>query len=220
MNFTRNENKRPVIAIDIDGVCVKWQSGLPYYLAKHALNTDNALKCILTEEFMSPAELFGCDPAIAKIFMEDYNKSKFIKYLSPYEDALEMINMMKEHWDFVAVTALGTDKDTVMNRMFNLNALFPGAFKDIFVCNFGESKDQILKRVRFKYDNIVMFIDDVCSNIESASRVLPDVPRYYIQRGPRPECPVPHYTAKDLNEVRLHYLSRVLPIQEYAEKTF
>ncbi|UQS94032.1 hypothetical protein ABNavy1_210 [Acinetobacter phage AB-Navy1] len=211
MNFNRNESKRPVVLIDVDGVCVKWQSGLPYFMAKHAIPTEKALECILTEEFMTPSQLFGCDPSIAKTFVEEYNKSNFIKYLAPYDDALEMINMMKEHWDFVAVTALGTDKETVMNRLFNLNALFPGAFKDIFVCDFGESKDKVLERVRQKHQNIVMFIDDLGSNIESAARVLPDIPRYYIQRGPRPVVNVPHFVAKDLNEVRLHYLAHILP---------
>lgn len=211
MKFTRNDGARPVVAIDVDGVCVKWQSGLPYFMAKHAIPTENALKCILTEEFMSPAQLFGCDPAIAKTFVEEYNKSNFIKYLAPYDDALEMINTMKEHWDFIAVTALGTDKETVMNRLFNLNALFPGAFKDIFVCGFGEEKDRVLERARQKYSNIVMFIDDLGANIKSAANVMPDVPRYYIQRGPREAVDVPHIVAKNLNEVRLHYLAKLLP---------
>lgn len=213
MNFKRDETKRPTAVIDIDGVCVSWQSGLPYYMAKHAIPTNKALECILTEEFMSPEQLFQLDPVIAKMYVEDYNKSNFIKYLSGYKDAIEMINQMKEHWDFVAATALGTDKQTVMNRMFNLNALFPGAFKDIFVCNFGESKDDMLTRVKDKYDNIIMFIDDLGANIESASRVMPDVPRYHILRGPaeRPAANCDCFKAKNLNDVRLHYLSRVLP---------
>lgn len=219
MNFNRDESKRPVVAIDVDGVCVKWQSGLPYYLAKHALPTQNALKCILTEEFMSPAQLFGCDDRIARIFMKDYNKSNFIKYLAPYQDALEMINRMKDKWDFVAVTALGKDKETVMNRLFNLNALFPGAFKDIFVCDFGESKVEILTQVKTKYDNVVMFIDDVASNIEAAHEVMPDVPRYYINRGPRPKCEVPHFAAKDLNEVCHHYVVNI-PLPKVAVTTY
>lgn len=215
MIFNRNESKRPVAVLDVDGVCVQWQSGLPYYMAKHAIPTDKALECILTEEFMSPTQLFQVDAEIAKVFVEDYNKSNFIKYLSGYKDAVEMINMMKEHWDFVAATALGTDKQTVMNRMFNLNALFPGAFKDIFVCEFGESKDKMLERIYNKHDNIIMFVDDLGSNIESAARVMPNVPRYHILRGPAPreDADCETFRAKNLLDVRTHYLSKILPSQ-------
>lgn len=206
-----SKNQRPVVIIDVDGVCVKWQSGLPYYLAKNAMCSKNALECNLTEEFMSPEQLFGCDSEIANIYMEDYNKSDFIKYLAPYQDALEMINDKKSEWDFVAATALGTSKETVQNRLFNLNALFPNAFKDIFVCEFGEPKDSMLQRIHEKYDNIIMFIDDIHSNIESAARVLPSsVLKYHILRGPADRPHVygyHHIKAKDLNSVINHYNS-------------
>lgn len=211
MKFERNEHKRPVVLMDIDGCCVKWQSGLPYYLAENAMCTKNALECNITEEFMGPEKLFGCDSSIANQYMKDYNESKFIKYLSPYTDALKMINEMKEYWDFVAVTALGTSKKTVQNRMFNLNSLFPNAFKDIFVCEFGESKDDMLSRVKAKYDNIVMFVDDIAANIESAAKVLPDVPRYHVIRGPagRPHAKCAAIEVSDLNAVRTHYLYEI-----------
>lgn len=213
MNFNRDESVRPVVLMDIDGCCVKWQSGLPYYLAENAMCSKAALECNMTEEFMGPEKLFGCDIEIASIYMRDYNESKFIKYLAPYTDALQMINEMKEHWDFVAVTALGKSKETIQNRMFNLNALFPNAFKDIFVCDFGESKHEMLTRVKEKYDNIVMFVDDVASNIETAAEVLPDVPRYHVLRGPaeRDTAKCDTFRAKNLLDVRLHYLSKLLP---------
>ncbi|WJJ54847.1 DNA ligase [Acinetobacter phage AB1I1M-1] len=211
MNFTRNEHIRPIVLIDIDGVCVKWQSGLPYYMAKHNIPTNNALKTMISEEFLSAEELFGMDEEVAFTFLKDYNKSKFIKYLSPYDDALVMINEMKEYWDFVAVTALGTDKETVMNRAFNLNALFPGAFKDILVCGAGEPKDNILMKAKDKHNNIVMFIDDLGINIDSAERVLPNVPRYHVCRGPRAKAKSDCFEVTNLNEVRLHYLSKIRP---------
>ncbi|EQA7786661.1 hypothetical protein ACX818_001246 [Acinetobacter baumannii] len=211
MNFTRNEHIRPIVLIDIDGVCVKWQSGLPYYMAKHNIPTNNALKTMISEEFLSAEELFGMDEEVAFTFLKDYNKSKFIKYLSPYDDALVMINEMKEYWDFVAVTALGTDKETVMNRAFNLNALFPGAFKDILVCGAGEPKDNILMKAKDKHNNIVMFIDDLGINIDSAERVLPNVPRYHVCRGPRTKAKSDCFEVTNLNEVRLHYLSQIRP---------
>lgn len=198
---------KPQVLMDVDGCCVKWQSGLPYYLAENALCAKAALECNMTEEFMGPEQIFGCDKAIANMYMSDYNRSSFIKYLAPYTDALVMINEMKEHWDFIAVTALGTDKETVKNRMFNLNSLFPNAFKDIFVCEFGESKIDMLERVKAKYSDIIMFVDDLGTNVESAALVLPEVPRYHVLRGPaeRPKAHCERYEVKDLIEVKNHY---------------
>lgn len=180
----------PTVLIDIDGVCVQWQSGLPYFMAKHSLPTGPALDSLLREDFVSAEVLFGMDKELSMMYLKEYNKSKFIKYLAPYPDALEFVNTMKSKWDFVAVTALGTDKETVMNRVFNLNSLFPGAFKDIFVCGAGESKDEILGRAKDKYPDIIMFIDDLADNLESAARVIPGVPRYHMVRGVRnsPKC--------------------------------
>lgn len=188
----------PTVLIDIDGVCVQWQSGLPYFMAKHSLPTGPALASLLNEKFVSAEELFGMDNELSMLYLKEYNKSKFIKYLAPYSDALEFVNTMKHKWNFVAVTALGTDKETVMNRVFNLNSLFPGAFKDIFVCGAGESKDEILSRAKDKYPDIIMFIDDLAENLESASRVIPEVPRYHMVRGERATPKCHHIKLQDL----------------------
>lgn len=209
MKFNRDESKRPVVLTDIDGCCVKWQSGLPYYMGKHNIPTTVALDSLLHERFLSAEELFGMSEDVAFTFLKDYNRSKFIKYLSPYDDALKMINEMKEHWDFVAVTALGTEKETVMNRVFNLNTLFPGAFKDILVCGAGESKDDILRKAKNKHDNIIMFIDDLDKNIDSACRVMPNVPRYHLNRGFRHTPTHSCFEVKDMIEIKNHYLANL-----------
>ncbi|ADG60107.1 hypothetical protein Acj9p207 [Acinetobacter phage Acj9] len=211
MKFTRLDGIRPVVLIDVDGCCVKWQSGLPYYMQKHGLDTSKALEMMLSEKFIAPEKLFGMSNEISMKFLKDYNKSKFIRYLAPYDDALRMINEMKEHWDFVAVTALGKDNETVMNRVFNLNSLFPGAFKDVFVCGATEEKDGIIRDAYIKHPNVVMFIDDLGKNLDAAYRVIPDVPRYHLIRGHREK---PLYSAiecTDLVEIKNHYILQTLP---------
>lgn len=208
INFKRKSGIRPVVLIDVDGVCVKWQSGLPYYLSQKNIDPTKAIEMNVSEEFLSPEEIVGMDYAVAGMFIRDYNKSKFIKYLSPYNDALVVINEMKKHWDFVALTALGTDQNTIMNRAFNLNALFPGAFKDIFVCEIGEKKDTIIEKALEKYnERIVMFIDDVSMNIDSAAKVMPTVPRYQILRGKRSKPQFDCFKCVSLHEVKHHYLA-------------
>lgn len=217
IDFKRKAGIRPVVFIDVDGVCVKWQSGLPYYLSQKNIDSSKALEMMLSEEFLSPEQLIGMDYNISSLFIRDYNKSDFIKYLAPYDDALKMINEMKHHWDFVALTALGTETETLMNRAFNLNALFPGAFKDIFACGIGAKKDEIISKAAEKYnDRVVMFIDDVAINIDSSAKVIPSIPRYHIVRGSRNEPKSECFTFKNLSEIKSHYLSMVFENEKAA----
>lgn len=178
---------KDVILTDIDGCLIQWQSGLPYFLAKHSLNTEKAIESMRTEAFISPAELFGLNPEIATKLLKEYNNSKFIRYLGAYRDALSWVNEAKKTYDFVAVTALSDKPEAILNRLSNLNALFPGAFIDIMSCGFGESKTEMFKNAVKKYDGrIISFIDDLAINIDDAAEVLPKGIHYYhIIRGPR-----------------------------------
>lgn len=177
---------KPVILIDVDGVCVKWQSGLPYFMAKYNINADKALQTMLDEKFRSPEEIFGLDKTLSTALLKEYNQSKFIRYLSAYDDALEFINENKSKYDFVAITAIGTDTQTMLNRVSNLNALFPGAFIDVLVCGFNESKLELFERAKEKYaDRAKMFIDDLYINIHDCEMVFPNLPTYLMKRGKR-----------------------------------
>lgn len=40
---------KPVILTDIDGVCLSWQSGLPYFAQKYNLPLEHILKMIQDE---------------------------------------------------------------------------------------------------------------------------------------------------------------------------
>lgn len=197
--------QKPVIITDIDGVAIKWQSGLPYFCAKNGLNTDGALASNMSENYISPAEIFGVNSSIASKLMYQYNTSKFIRYLQPYQDALEFINKHKEDYNFVAITALAADDHAIMNRLFNLNSLFPGAFVDVMSCNFGESKTKLFERAKSKYSDIVCFIDDLAHNLEDAHQVFGDtVPLYHLKRGARTPPNLKQYrTIYSMNEITL-----------------
>ncbi|UJD20413.1 hypothetical protein T47t1_200 [Escherichia phage T4] len=79
---------KPTILTDIDGVCLSWQSGLPYFAQKYNLPLEHILKMIQDEKFISPGKLFNCDEELGVKLIEKYNRSDFIRYLSPYKDAL------------------------------------------------------------------------------------------------------------------------------------
>lgn len=180
---------KPVILTDVDGVCLSWQSGLPYFAQKYNLPLEHILKMIQDERFISPGELFNCDEQLGQRLIEKYNVSDFIRYLAPYMDALKHINKLKEQYDFVAVTALGDSIDALLNRQFNLNALFPGAFQEILMCGHSESKEQLFLRAKAKYgDRIKFYVDDLAHHCDTATKIL-YVPVYWLARGERDFTP-------------------------------
>lgn len=204
------QEPKPVIATDVDGILIKWQSGLPYFAQKYDLPLDEILKTIANDSFVSPAKLFNCSEEFASKLLLKYNNSDFIRYLSAYDDALKVINELKKHYDFVAVTALGNSVDAHLNRQFNLSALFPGAFKDIYVCDYNESKDHLLTRVLEKYgDRVVCYVDDLGKHIDSAIEVmchLKNFKTFYLPRGERDHLPshsgTAHHTVKNWYEIK------------------
>lgn len=208
-----NRKQKPVILTDIDGVAVKWQSGLPFFLAKHNMPTDVALACIVDEQFRSMKEIFGCNESLAKLMMEEYNNSSYIRYLSAYDDALIHINELKRDFDFVAITALGTEPGASLNRIANLNTLFPGAFTEVAVVNHGESKTDLFKEVKKQYgDRLVCFIDDLAVNLDHCHAVMPDLQLFHMKRGPREDSKCSSSTVREFGDIigwlNLHWRSK------------
>ena len=193
---------KPVILTDIDGIAVKWQSGLPFFLSKHNMPTDIALDMVTDEKFRDMTEIFGCDHQLAKILMEEYNNSSFIRYLSAYDDALIVINRLKAKFDFVAVTALGTTPTASLNRIANLNTLFPSAFKEVCVVGHGETKTHRYLEAKAKYgDRLVCFIDDLAINLNECHNVMSQLPLFHMLRGERTEPNVPHTKVNNWHEI-------------------
>lgn len=178
--------QKKVILTDIDGIVVKWQSGLPFFAAKHNMPTDVMLEMIVDERFRSMSEIFGCSEEFSETLMVEYNNSSFIRFLQGYDDALVVINRLKQDYDFVAITALGNTPTASLNRVANLNTLFPSAFKETMVVDMGESKTGRYLEAKKKYgDRIVCFIDDLAINLEDCHNVMSQTPLIHMIRGPR-----------------------------------
>jgi hypothetical protein len=146
---------KPKILCDIDGVALNWLSKLPEYLLKYGIDHEKAIFAYANNEFLSHSEITGLPEHEATKVVLDYNESEYIKYLTPYKDALSVINLLKHEFDFVAVTAIGRAGKSSQYRMENLNFWYPNAFTDIHVVNMNESKLSVLS----KY-NRTFFIDD------------------------------------------------------------
>jgi len=193
---------KPVILADIDGVAVNWASGLPFYLSKNNMPTDVALQMVTDEKFRDMTEIFGCNEDLAKILMTEYNNSSFIRYLSAYNDALVVINRLKKDYDFVAVTALGTTTTASLNRIANLNTLFPSAFKEVMVVGLGESKTYRYLEAKAKYgERLTLFVDDLAPNLVDCHNVIGQLPLYHMIRGDRESPNVPHSQVSNWYEI-------------------
>ncbi|QHJ78819.1 MAG: hypothetical protein [Caudoviricetes sp.] len=183
---------KPVILTDIDGVAISWQSNLAFFAAEHNIPTDRILDMMADEKFRSMSDIFGCDNDLAMMLMKQYNQSKWIRGLKPYDDALTVINSLKHEYDFVAVTAIGATPECCLNRIANLNILFPSAFREVMTVDIHESKVIRYLEAKKKYgDRLVCFIDDLDKNLEDCHSVFTQLPLLHMIRGPRktPECP-------------------------------
>lgn len=178
--------ERKVILTDIDGIAVKWSSGLPFFAAKHNMPTDVMVQMCVDEKFRHMGEIFGCSEEFAGKLMLEYNNSSFIRYLQGYDDALVVINRLKQKYDFVGITALGNTPTAALNRIANLNTLFPSAFKDMMMVDHNESKTSRYLEAKKKYgDRIVCFLDDLAVNLEDAHNVMSTLPLIHMIRGER-----------------------------------
>ena len=195
---------KPVIVTDVDGIVLRWASGLPFFLAEYNRDTKAAIECNICDDFKTASELFGYDEETSKKLLVQYNNSKFIKYLQPYTDALNVINELSKDFDFVAITALGTNDTAMLNRIFNLNAFFGGGtFKEVRCVDYNESKINEYLYVKKKYGNdAICFVDDLAKNLEDCHDVFQELPLLHMPRGERETPKCKHTLVKDWYDVK------------------
>lgn len=144
-----------VVLCDVDGVLLDWTSRLPYFLKQKGLPIEKAIFLHARDEYFSLAEIADVSEEEGAALNKEYSHSKFMRYLQPYRDACLWVNLLKQKYDFVAVTAIGTEENVLEMRRENLEFWFPGAFSEVIGVNYGETKLNAL----VKYDPTV-FIDD------------------------------------------------------------
>lgn len=164
------EQTKPLILTDIDGVVLQWVSRLPEFLASKGYDTTEAQAVYDEDRWTTMEELMGdVDTETATALFNEYCSSDYLKNLDAYKDSVAIINEMKQHFDFVAITAIGLKPINKTNRVANLEALFPGAFSEVHCVDFGASKEKVLARYAGK--NPLFYIDDGNKHVREAMNV-------------------------------------------------
>ena len=188
------QSKKKIIVTDVDGELLSWASNLPFFCAEYNIPTDVVIDLIIDERFRKAGEIFQCNQEHGENLIRMYNNSKWFRGLKAYDDALLWINRLKKDYDFVATTAIGADFQVSVNRMSNLNVLFPNAFKEILTCDHHESKSKMFRHVKEKYgeENVVGYVDDLHHHLESFHRVFhSDKLKFHILRGSNKKLDAP-----------------------------
>ncbi|AAQ17916.1 gp30.2 conserved hypothetical protein [Aeromonas phage Aeh1] len=178
--------KKKIIVTDVDGVLLSWASNLPFFCAEYNIPTDVVIDLIIDERFRKAGEIFQCNQEHGENLIRMYNNSKWFRGLKAYDDALLWVNRLKQDFDFVATTAIGSDFQVSVNRMSNLNVLFPNAFKEILTCDHHESKSKMFRHVKDRYgeENVIGYVDDLHHHLEAFHRVFDSKKlKFHILRG-------------------------------------
>ena len=187
---------KKVIITDVDGVILKWQSMLPFFAQEKGIDLSEILKCQYTEEFIHTKDLFKCTPERARKLKHEYHNSNWIRHLTAYNDALDVLNSLnKDEYKVIAVTALDNTETALENRSYNLNVLFPGVFSEIHLTDndkTGAFTEIIVNQSR-KGNEIVAYVDDLPDHILTFRETYRDLTRkdfpfenlFLLARGPR-----------------------------------
>lgn len=156
---------KPIILTDVDGVLVDWFSRLPYFLKKKGLPYERAVAMYAHGHWQTIEELTGLPTPEAEALVDEYARSKYMEFLSPYKDALIAVNNLKHHYDFVAVTAISESDECYERRKANLDFWFPNAFTGLHCVGSGGDKQATLA----KYEPTI-WIDDTPKHISEGLR--------------------------------------------------
>ena len=171
---------KKVIITDVDGVILKWQSMLPFFAQEKGIDLSEILKCQYTEEFIHTKDLFKCTPERARKLKREYHNSNWIRHLTAYNDALDVLNSLnKDEYKVIAVTALDNTETALENRSYNLNVLFPGVFSEIHLTDndkTGAFTEIIVNQSR-KGNEIVAYVDDLPDHILTFRETYRDLTR-------------------------------------------
>lgn len=193
-------NKKKVILTDIDGVLLDWRGNLLKFMLENYNNVDEEkfLKKLNSNNHIHLKELVEDYDNPNNVF-NGYSKSKHLKNLPYYEDAL-IINELKNEYIFIGITAVGKNEQIREYRRHNLELFFPKVFKEVLHVDPHESKAPYIEYLSKLYKNrIVCFVDDYAYNLNEAYSVNNKITQVFLNRNTTESIPpiVPYEEVKN-----------------------
>lgn len=164
--------KKKMIAFDADTVLLDWLSGFLYFLEEKGHCVEHVKQYLGTTKFI-PTE------KITKSKCKEYNKqilkefaeSGVLSQLDYFkEENHTVLTELNKHYEIAVVTCIGRTEQLISQRKQNLINLYGDIFSDILCINFGESKEESLRKLSEEYD-IVAYIDDREKHLAEAKNV-------------------------------------------------
>jgi 5'(3')-deoxyribonucleotidase len=134
--------KSPYLLLDVDGVCLDWQTGLLNYASKYHPN-------LLQHEDVDPrardlVTWLGISHQQANDLIWDFHYSEDFEHLSPMPGSVEAVARFVQHYQLIAITSCGSDTPIAQARRKNLQWAFGRAFTEIHCIDVNDSKRDLL----------------------------------------------------------------------------
>lgn len=133
---------KPYLLLDIDGVCLDWESGLTNFMkenVEHIVQPD-----YLDEHSYDLAHRFGISYDEANSLVWEFHYDKRFENLEPFDGVQDTIALLKEKYYCVAITACGSDSIITTARENNLKNCFGDAFVAIHCVDVFDQKRKFL----------------------------------------------------------------------------
>ncbi|CAL9986007.1 unknown function [Vibrio phage D51] len=162
---------KPVLIFDVDGVLLKWESNLPFFARDNGLRLKSILQNYSKDNHVALKQIFGIsDSDVAQQLADQYNLSSHGRYLAAFDDAVQHLYRLQEHYSLVVVTSFGSTIEHYTNRCRNLQAFFPNAFEEVICLKHGVNKSDVFEDIERNHGHILGFIDDQIFNLEDISK--------------------------------------------------
>lgn len=135
---------KPYLLLDIDGVCLDWETGLTNFMK------DNMRHIIepkfLDEHAYELSNRFGISKDEANSLVWDFHYSEEFENLHPFDGVVDSILKLNQKYDCVAITACGSDSIITAARTKNLKKCFGDAFVAIHCVDLFSEKRKFLEK--------------------------------------------------------------------------
>ena len=151
-----------LIVTDIDGCLVNWAGGIPFFLHSKGMKTDHILQLAteLGQGHWSVEKMFPASEDPMALMLE-YNSSNFISHLRGFDDQYVVNRMVSLGYKFVGVTCMEDSPLSRDLRKRNLDAIYPGAFIDIYHVGVGQSKISAFQDSETRNGPALCYVDDL-----------------------------------------------------------